>query len=138
MHRCTELKTLDDTSLKLCLKAAGYKLLYAGTTGGGAAAAGGPATGTEAGQAQESLKDGQQAASKGNAGQAHDLESLHTAYQRTQNKVENMLSRTAVSEGSWSFAEQALLVIALLGVGVFGYNKYKAYQLGRSKDHRSE
>ena len=131
--RCTELQGLDDAALKVCLRAASHKLLYPGTIAGRAADAAGAAP-SEAKQ----VKDGQTASSTDGA-VAHDLAALHTAYQRTQNKVENMLSRTVVSEGSWTFAEQAFVVIAALGVGAFAYSRYKAYRLSKAKGHsRSE
>lgn len=128
--RCTDLQDLDDTALKVCLKAASYKLLYPGT-----AADSSQETGSDTAQ---QLKDGQQAdGSSGSSSHANDLASLHSRFQGNRGKVENMLSRTVVSEGSWDFAEQAVVVLAVVGLGAFVYSRVKRHRL-KGKDHRSE
>jgi hypothetical protein len=116
----------------VCLKAAGYKLLYPGidaATGGadGAAAA-------AAGATAQQLKGNSQPAE----GHALDLAALHARVQGSRSRVENMLSRTGVTEDSWSFAEQALVLLAVFGLGVFSYSRYTRYKAGKAKDHRSE
>jgi hypothetical protein len=137
-HRCTGLQGVDDAHLKVCLKAASYKLLYPGTTPG---VADGATTGTApigSGYIQE-LKGGKAADSSGKTGgQPHDLASLHSRFVEGKGKVNNMLSRTVVSEGSWGFAEQALVVLGVLAVGLFAYGRLKRYGAGKAKDHRSE
>jgi hypothetical protein len=139
-HRCTELQGVDDAHLKVCLKAASYKLLYPGTLPGGAD---GATTGTApvgSGYIQES-KDGKPADGRGKTGgQAHDLASLHSRFEEGKSKVNNMLIRTVVSEGSWGLAEQALVVLGVLAVGLFAYGRLKRYRYGagKAKDHRSE
>lgn len=116
--RCTDIKGLDDTNLKVCLKAASYKLLYPGASSDSTA---------EGSAAQaEQLKDMQQ---------AHDLTALHNKH---QSRVENMLSRGVVSESSWGFAEQALVAVAVFGMVVFAYSRYQRHRHGHAKHSRSE
>lgn len=106
--------------MKVCLKAASYKLLYPGPSSDSTAEG-------SAAQPAQQLKDTQQ---------AHDLTALH---QQHHSRVENMLSRGVVSEGSWGFAEQALVAVAVFGVVVFAYSRYQRYRHGHAKQHsRSE
>jgi hypothetical protein len=124
---------LDDAALKVCLKASSYKLLYPGTL---AAAADGSSDGSKA--AAQQLTDRQQAGSGSSTGSALDLHSLHDKFQGGQHKVKDMLNRGVVHEGSWSFAEQSMVVLVVLGVGVAGYSRYAKYRTDRAKSHRSE
>jgi hypothetical protein len=128
--RCTELQGLDDAALKVCIRAAGFKLLYPGTLSTAA-------DGSNA--AAQQLTDGLQAGSSSSStGSALDLHSLHNKFQGGRDKVQDMLNRSVVNEGSWSFAEQSMVVLGVLGVGVAGYSRYAKYRANKAKNHRSE
>lgn len=133
LRRCTELQGLDDAALKVCLRASSYKLLYPGTL---ATAADGSSDGSKA--AAQQLTDGLQAGSGSSTGSALDLHSLHNKFQGGQHKMQDMLNRSVVNEGSWSFAEQSMVVLVVLGVGVAGYSRYAKYKANKAKNHRSE
>lgn len=125
------MKDLDDAGLKHCLKAASYKLLYAGSAADGAALASG-------GQQQpQQLKDSSDGGYP-RGPHPHDLAAMHSKFEEGKSKVNNMLSRTVVAEGTWGFAEQALVVVGVLAVAVFVYGRLRGYRAGRAKDHRSE
>jgi hypothetical protein len=137
--RCTDLQGLDDSALKVCLKAASYKLLYPGTLPSGAE---GTAEGSGGSSKAQQIKDTQQADSSSSSdsssgGHPNDLASMHSKFQDSRGKVENMLSRSVVSEGSWGFAEQALAVVGVLAIVMFLYGRVKTLRR-KGKDHRSE
>jgi hypothetical protein len=137
--RCTDLAGFADSALKLCLKAASYKLLYPGTLPSGAEGTGEGSGGSS--KAQQ-IKDTQQTDSSSSSdsssvGHPNDLASLHSKFQDSRGKVENMLSRSVVSEGGWGFAEQALAVVGVLAIVMFLYGRVKKLRR-KGKDHRSE
>lgn len=134
-RRCADLQGLDDAGLKDCLRAASLKLLFPGSLKPGSAAAG-----EAAAQPQQ-----QQQAQAGGRGSAQDLASLHAQFHGAAGSrggagsVENMLSRSLVATGGWGFAEQAFVVIALLGAAGLGYTRWQRWRAARAKSHsRSE